>query len=61
MSDPEYYSYTLESLSEMSGFRNRTTFVNSFKRFKNSSPSSYWKWIRLNPEFSKQVSNRVHD
>lgn len=61
MDDPECYTYTLETLSEMSGFRNRTTFVNSFKKFKNSSPSAYWKWVRQNSSINNQVINNMNE
>lgn len=61
MVDPEYYSYTLETLSEMSGFRNRTTFVNSFKKFKSSSPSAYWKSVKLIRDVDEKVLDGVQE
>ena len=37
----QHESFTIEALSEMSGFNNRQSMYNSFKKFEGCSPSEY--------------------
>lgn len=39
--DPAYDNYTIEGISETCGFRSRSTFVASFKKFSGELPSVY--------------------
>ncbi len=41
--DPLYKELTLEALAKESGFSNRTTFINSFKKITGTTPSAYLK------------------
>lgn len=41
--DDEYRHYTIEAIGELSGFRSRQTFIKSFKKFYNLTPSEYMK------------------
>ncbi len=40
-----YPNYTLLQIAYESGFNNKTSFVNSFKKFENRTPSNYFKMI----------------
>ena len=37
----KFESFTIEALSEMSGFNNRRTMYNAFKKYEGGSPSEY--------------------
>lgn len=43
---PEYRKWTLEAISYKSGFNSRTTFIRSFTKFCDCSPSEYLKCIK---------------
>jgi ligand-binding sensor domain-containing protein/AraC-like DNA-binding protein len=45
-SDPQYDVYTINALAEKCGFRSRTPFNTSFKKFTGMSPSEYVKQAR---------------
>lgn len=42
-SDPKYSKYTINALSEICGFRSRTPFLVSFKKFTGMTPKDYMK------------------
>jgi len=37
----QHESFTIEALSEMSGFNNRQSMYNAFKKYEGCSPSEY--------------------
>jgi YesN/AraC family two-component response regulator len=37
----KYESFTIEALSEMSGFNNRRTMYNAFKKYNGMTPTEY--------------------
>lgn len=41
------HEITIERISELSGFNNKSTFNSAFKRYTNTTPSRYWKKIWL--------------
>lgn len=41
--NPKYAKYTINTLSELCGFRSRTPFLTAFKKFKGMSPRDYVK------------------
>lgn len=44
-SDPKYSKYTINALSEICGFRSRTPFLVSFKKFTGMTPKDYMKTL----------------
>ncbi len=45
INDGAYKKYTLETLFEMVGFSNRTSFYNAFKQIEGKTPTEYTKEI----------------
>lgn len=43
---PEFRKWTLEAISYKSGFNSRTTFIRSFTKFCECSPSEYLKCVK---------------
>ena len=41
--DEKYNHYTMEAIGELSGFKSRQTFIKSFKKFYNQTPSEFLK------------------
>ncbi len=46
------HAITIERISELSGFNNKSTFNSAFKRYTNLTPSQYWKkiWVKKTEE-----------
>jgi AraC-like DNA-binding protein len=39
--NPDYDNLTLQAVAEMSGFGNRATFINAFKKYTGVTPSYF--------------------
>ena len=48
--DPAYDNYSIEGISETCGFRSRSTFVASFKKFNGELPSVYRSSLKVKPK-----------
>ena len=54
--DPVYDNYSIEGISETCGFRSRSTFVASFKKFSGELPSVYRSSIKVKPNNTSRVN-----
>ena len=48
--DPAYNNYSIEGISETCGFKSRSTFVASFKKFSGKLPSVYRDSLKSKPK-----------